>query len=66
MLGSKDLYIIEHERLTGLAEDAGMSWEEAYEATADAAHDALFDRVAEMADQHRQRVKDARLFDSTN
>ncbi len=61
MLSSKDLYIAEHERLTGLAEDAGMSWDEAYASTEDAAHETVFDRVAAMADAARQRAKDARL-----
>lgn len=61
MLSSKDLYIREHERLTALAEDEGMDWQDAYEATADAAMDAMHDRIADMADAARQRAKDARL-----
>lgn len=53
MLSSKDLYIAEHERLTALAEDDGMDWQDAYEATADAAYDAMLDRAADMADAAR-------------
>ena len=58
MFSSKDLYIAEHERLTALAEDEGMDWTDAYEATADAAWDAMRDRAADMADAARQRAKD--------
>lgn len=61
MLSSKDIYIAEHERLTALAEDEGMDWQDAYEATADAAYDAMRDRLADMADEARQRAKDAAL-----
>lgn len=59
MLSSKELYIAEHERLTALAEDDGMDWADAYEATADAAWDAARDRMAEMADAAHQRAKEA-------
>lgn len=59
MLSSKDLYLAEHERLTAEAEDAGMDWTDAYEATADAAWDAARERAADMADAARQRAKDA-------
>jgi hypothetical protein len=58
MLSSKDLYLAEHERLTALAEDAGMDWQDAYEATADAAWDAARDRAAGLADNARQRMKE--------
>lgn len=61
MPGSKELFCMEHERLTALAEDAGMDWSDAYESTADAAMEAMFDRVADMADAARQQAKDARL-----
>lgn len=61
MLSSKEIYFAEHERLTALAEDEGMDWSEAYEATADAAWDAMRDRIADMADAARDRAKEARL-----
>lgn len=61
MMSSKDLYFAEHERLTALAEDEGMDWQDAYEATADAAWDAMRDRLADRADEARQRAKDARI-----
>lgn len=59
MLSSKDIYIAEHERLTGLAEDEGMDWQDAYEATADAAWDAARDRFADMVDQARDQAKES-------
>lgn len=59
MLSSKEIYIAEHERLTALAEEEGMDWQDAYEATADAAHEAMHDRIADMADAARQRAKGA-------
>lgn len=59
MLSSKDIYMREHERLVGIAEDEGMDWTEAYEATADAAWDAMRDRFADMVDAARQQGKDA-------
>lgn len=58
MLSSKDIYLAEHERLIALAEDEGMDWSDAYDATADAAYDAMTDRIADMADAARQRAKD--------
>lgn len=58
MLSGKDIYVAEHERLTALAEDEGMDRQDAYEATADAAWDAMRDRIADMADEARQRTKD--------
>lgn len=61
MLSSKDIYLAEHERLTALAEDEGMDWTDAYEATADLAWDAARDRMADMADAARQRAKDGNL-----
>lgn len=59
MLSSKDIYCQEHERLTALAEDEGLPWEEAYDSTADAAYLAMQDRVADMADAARDRAKEA-------
>jgi hypothetical protein len=58
MLSSKDLFFAEHERLTALADDAGMDWSEAYDSTADAAWDAMRDRAADLADAARERVKE--------
>ncbi len=55
---SKDLYIAEHERLAAEAEDAGMDWADAYAATADAAWEAMTDRMADMADAVRARARD--------
>lgn len=60
MLSSKELYLTEHERLTAEAEDAGMDWSDAYEATADAAYDAMRDRLADMADAARDRARELR------
>lgn len=60
MLSSKDIYIAEHERLTALAEDEGMDWQDAYDATADAAYDAMRDRYADMVDEARQYWKGPR------
>lgn len=61
MLSSKEIYLAEHERLTALAEEGGLSFEEAYDSTADAAYDAMRDRLANKADELRQRAKDAKL-----
>lgn len=58
MLSSKEIFCREHERLTAEAEDAGMSFEDAYESTADAAWGAAQDRYAEMVDQARMRAKE--------
>ena len=52
MLGAKELYIIEHERLTdALMEESGCDWGDAYDATAGAAYDAMRDRLADLADR---------------
>lgn len=52
ILGSKELYIQEHERLVDeFMELTGCDWSDAYDATADAAGDAARDRAADMVDE---------------
>lgn len=52
MLGSKELFIQEHERLVDARmEETGCDWSEAYEATSEFAWDAMRDRSAEMIDE---------------
>ena len=59
---SKEVFMAEHERLTAEYMDRhGCDWNEAYEATSDLAYDAMRDRLADMADDLRQRAKDAKL-----
>lgn len=54
----KDTFIIEHERLASEMEERGVDRARAYDLTADAAYDAARDRLADIADNLRQRAKD--------
>ena len=56
---SKDAFIAAHEELTDqMMEATGCTWEEAYEATGDAAYDHMRDRLADLADMARNRAKE--------
>ncbi len=39
----------------------GVTWQQAYDCTADAAYDRMADKLADMADHYRQREKDGTL-----
>lgn len=54
----KDLYIEEYERLVGDYIDAGMTEAEAERKADGEAYDAMTDRLADAADNYRQRMKD--------
>lgn len=54
----KDLYIDEHMRLVSELEDRGVPTERAYDIAADQAYDSARNRLADMADDLRQRRKD--------
>jgi hypothetical protein len=57
---SKDAYIAAHEELTQefLRDHPEMTWQQAYDATADAAWDRMRDSMADWIDAARQRLKD--------
>ena len=55
---SKEHYMAAHEELVDEEmERTGCDWQTAYERTADAAHDRMIDRYADMADAMRDRAK---------
>ena len=58
---SKDAFIAAHEALVDEYLDAhpDVSWEEAYDITADVAYDRMRDTLADRADHLRQIRKDA-------
>lgn len=57
---SKEHFMAAHETLVEeyLDEHPDATWEQAYEATADGAWDRMRDRLADMADDYRQRRKE--------
>lgn len=61
MSAVKDLYIEEVERICSELEDAGMHPDAAYDLASEQAHEAVRNRLADMADAQRQRTKDERL-----
>ena len=54
----KDLYFDEMERKFNELMDQGMDEEAAYEKASNDAYNSLGDRMADMADQEKQRLKD--------
>jgi hypothetical protein len=60
---SKELYMAAHEELIEeyLGEYPGADWQQAYEATADAAYDRMQDNLAHRIDQVRQLRKEGLL-----
>ena len=56
----KELFIEAHEELVDryLETHPGATWDEAYEKTADRAYNHMTDKLADMADRLRQRMKD--------
>lgn len=54
----KDLFIEEWDRLVGEYVEAGMTEAEAERKADGEAYDAMTDRLADMADNYRQRMKD--------
>lgn len=54
----KDLYFDEMERKFNELLDQGMDEDKAYEKASDEAYHSLGDRMADLADQARQRQKD--------
>ena len=58
MMDFKELYIAEVERISADLEDQGLSPDRAYDLASNSAYDAARERLADMADQARQRAKD--------
>lgn len=56
----KDLFIAAHEELIEeyLAEHPNVTWDAAYDICADKAYGRTQDKLADMADRVRQRMKD--------
>ena len=54
----KDLYIEEVERKMSEYIDAGYDEQDAYDKASDTAYHSLGDRLADMADAEKQRLKD--------
>ena len=59
---SKDWFALAHEELVSeyLEENPDADWDEAYEATADAANERMQDNLADYGDHLYQQRKDAR------
>jgi hypothetical protein len=56
---SKELYMACHEELVEeYMETHGCDWQTAYDRTSDAAYERMTDRLADMADNYRDRMKD--------
>jgi hypothetical protein len=57
---SKEHFMAAHEALVEeyLDEHPEATWEQAYSATADGAYNRMRDRLADMADDYRQRRKE--------
>lgn len=60
MIGSKELFIQEHERICAELEDQGMDPDMAYERACDLADEAVIDRLADAADYARMLAKEGR------
>lgn len=60
---SKELFMAAHEELVEqyLLDHPDADWNEAYEKTADGAHDRMRDKFADMIDTARLRAKEGRL-----
>ena len=60
---SKELYMAAHEELVDeyMEEHPGVSWTDAYYITADAAYRRMKDRLADIADNYRDRMKEQGL-----
>lgn len=59
---TKDLFIACHEELIAEAVANGMDEAKAYDSTADKAYDRMRDRLGDMADREKDRLKDASLW----
>jgi hypothetical protein len=59
----KDLFMQAHDELIDLylEKHPWMTWDQAYDVTADAAYDRMRDKYADLVDQARQRKKDEQL-----
>ena len=59
---SKELFMAAHEELVDEEmERTGCDWQTAYERTADYAYTRMVDRLADMADSYRDRMKEQGL-----
>ena len=59
---SKELFMAAHEELVNEEmERTGCDWQTAYDRTADAAYLRMTDRLADMADNYRDRMKEQGL-----
>jgi hypothetical protein len=67
---SKEMWIAAHERAVeeAMEADPELTWEKAYESRAceERANELYRDRLADMADWMKDRMKDERLFPPTN
>jgi hypothetical protein len=59
---SKELYMSVHEELVDEEmERTGCDWQTAYDRTADMAYTRMVDRLADLADNYRDRMKEQGL-----